>query len=220
MAISRRPSHFSMAYETAIVLFAVLVAFTQGAPVSTQSPQDTQAIKDEYQLLFKATASLQSIHKDIYDNFKQVRLNDVDISDDLANFNIEGLPVPQSSYLVRTTEERDVLVLHRDNFKVFQSFLDVMHMEELTLEADGLPNPFHEDFATIHTHLSKLVVKVNSLLNLMGHTDSIDTSDDITNVDIMNNAQIRDLRHVKVLEQLYHYLPSARLHFDYLGRLV
>ncbi|XP_077997519.1 uncharacterized protein LOC144450721 [Glandiceps talaboti] len=218
MATSRRTSpNFSMVYEAAIVLFTVFVAFTQGAPVSTLSPQDTQAIRDEYKLLFQATASLHTDNKDIYDNFKQVRFNDPDINDDLASFTIEGLPVPLSRTLLRNPEERDLLVLHRDNFKVFQSFLEAMHMDELELEAD---NPFHEDFETIHTQLGTLVVKVNLLLHLLGHTDSIDTSDDTTGIGFMNSAQVRDLRHVLVLEQLHHYLPNARLFFDYLRRLV
>ncbi|XP_077992100.1 uncharacterized protein LOC144446222 [Glandiceps talaboti] len=150
---------------------------------------------------------------------KQVRLNDIDISDDLASFTIRGLPVPLSRHVLDNREERDVLVIYRDNFKVFQSFLCAMHMEELGLEAAGLPNPFHEDFARIHIDLRNLVAKVNSLLDLLGHADSIDTSEDITGVDFMRNAQVRDFRHVKVLEQLYDYLPSARLTIENLGRL-
>nr|XP_002737920.1 PREDICTED: uncharacterized protein LOC100374483 [Saccoglossus kowalevskii] len=121
------------------------------------------SVFEEYQRLTRLTSEFRNANKDVFGNFKQLRLNGDDIDSDLHAFTFEGLPNPVSRFQSRFLQERDLIVLHRDNLLQFQSFIDAMYMDELDVfyDEEG-ETPFHEEFQSLALQIRKIVTKCNS----------------------------------------------------------
>ncbi|XP_070541380.1 uncharacterized protein [Ptychodera flava] len=214
MATSRQ---LKTVFQIALTFFVVLAKVLDAAP-TIAVPAEDESISDSFRFLYQRISAFHSDHVDIFDNFKSLRLDDQDIMNDVHSFTFEGLPIPVSRFFAFRMKTKDLLVLHRDNFQAFESFVEVMYKDELDHESSGLPHPFHDDFSRLQVHLRQIVVKLNSLLHTLGHTDSVDTEKDVSGTNMINSVHIRDMRHAKVLNRLSNYLPSARQDIEVLQK--
>ncbi|XP_077992628.1 uncharacterized protein LOC144446683 [Glandiceps talaboti] len=206
----------------AVMCLTALATVVQAAPTASLSTDALSTasvtVSDTYWQLFTSIAQLQSRVKDVYQNFKKVRFDHdgIDISDhDMYSFTIEGLPTPISRYSSRFMEEQHLLILHRNNLKTFQTFLNVF-TEEMARETENLHYQFHDEFQSLVRQLGEDINMIELLIRLI--SSELNTLQDV-DVDTTNSASLRDdLRYAKVLHELYQYLPGARMDFEHLAR--
>ncbi|XP_077992673.1 uncharacterized protein LOC144446726 [Glandiceps talaboti] len=213
MATSQR-TYGMYLIDAVMVALVVLSTICEGAPTG-EVERFVSNITDKYRDLSQATRVLKTLHKEIYDNFTQLRFGDVDIGSDLTSVIVQGLPYPIGSYAVRNRTERDVLGQHRNNIQTFHAFLDVMHLEEQVRQSSGHQNSFHEEFEQMKKQLNQVVVAANSTYYDLGGEESVNATQVSNEIALLQNSRLRDQRSVIVLNRLYDYLPQANIHFIY-----